>query len=172
MCCATLMGGAAADPWPMVLNGPGDRETPRSQRQMRKGNGKQPNAYGNWQKPNSGWLKSDGGSWRTCAAPLERLLLHLLKWRYNPTHNPRRSSVSARPGARSTDSSPITGACTATPPSAWPARHAGPCRCTSPDSSTLNRYDILCSDGRRGMSSWSPALRRWRESNGEVYCAT
>jgi hypothetical protein len=39
---------------------------------------------------------------------------------------------------------------------------AGPVRCTSTYSPTLNRYDSLCDDGTRSVSTWSPTLQQWQ----------
>jgi hypothetical protein len=38
---------------------------------------------------------------------------------------------------------------------------ASPVRCTTYEEKTLGRWQTLCDDGTRAVSTWSPTLRRW-----------
>jgi hypothetical protein len=39
---------------------------------------------------------------------------------------------------------------------------AGPVRCTTVEERTLGRWQTLCGDGTRAVSTWSPTLQRWQ----------
>jgi hypothetical protein len=38
---------------------------------------------------------------------------------------------------------------------------AGPVRCTAYEEKTLGRWQTLCDDGTRAVSTWSSTLQRW-----------
>jgi hypothetical protein len=39
---------------------------------------------------------------------------------------------------------------------------AGPVRCTTYEEKTLGRWQTLCADGSRAVSTWSPTLQQWQ----------
>jgi hypothetical protein len=44
---------------------------------------------------------------------------------------------------------------------ASPALAGNPVRCTTYEEKTLGRWQTLCDDGTRAVSTWSPTFQRW-----------